>query len=162
MHLTTLLSIAAAFCFSSVSAGPSPCLTPGACKTAAKNTPDNIKFIQFPESYNSEVSMPQVARVRGLFWVNSTSTLRVFTTDSPIRTYFAFTQLHELTASSWRRRCEGKCGDSGGHHFMSVVPTRAENIASASCWCCIKNPAVRARQYSRTKLTALSTDWSML
>jgi len=24
---------------------------------------------------------------------------------------------------------------------MSVVPTRAENIASASCWCCIKNPA---------------------
>lgn len=61
MHLTTLLAIAAAFCLSSVSAGPSPCLTPGACKTAAKNTPANIKFIQFPESYNSEVGMPQVA-----------------------------------------------------------------------------------------------------
>jgi len=107
LSMPVLFAAVAALCTSLVFAGADPCLS-NPCPTAPKNTAANIKFVQFPASYNS-----MMANSSGL--------------------YHGFTY-------SWRRKCEGKCGDSGKHHFMSVVPTRAANIAAASCWCCIKNP----------------------
>lgn len=61
-----------------------------------------------------------------------------------------------------REQCLNLCGHEIGagnycHHMISVIPTRIENVAETSCWCCVKDP--KGNCYSQSNPYNATAPW---